>query len=333
MPVNKKIAAAEKLARLIACDILDERPCNRMSGSDADLYAGRLIAEAAQAPLVYTAFDGDHQLFCSHMRQRVISDGGVPVNPDSVLGYKDTVSYRQTKHEVLLDDLSVLRGCDELWVFTDLPIAPVSCVPRLAEGVLVEILYFKRRYPERRVLFCSLTETLMKGAASSLREFPASYDEIVRVLDDDQRDEVLRLANSGTKVDQELRQIKYYLFDPLDYKYARFVRAHGYSEDSCPIVPYLAVRPEDFEPKEQALTLAVIHWAKLMSLASSCVMLPPLDSKRSDSQIVEVLKRVWLRRAPGGKLNVEKWSAFHVPKAKQKDKWAITQRERNQYDN
>src|ERR1700726_964134 len=69
-----------------------------------------VLDRSAGMRLVYTAFDGDHQMMCGQMRRFVLGRGGVPANPDSVLGYKDTVENRVGKRGVLLDDLAILNG-------------------------------------------------------------------------------------------------------------------------------------------------------------------------------------------------------------------------------
>jgi len=330
MDSNQSQESLDSLSKLIACDLVGTRPCKRMQSRELDAYASRLVAEAEKLRIAYTAFDGDHQMFCSHMRKRVIAEGLVPANPDSVLGYKDTVTARQTKEGVLLDDLSVLRGCDELWVFTEIPPA-LDRIRELAEGVLVELLYFLRRYSEKSVRFVRIGTTVLEGSTSALQAFPFSYDETVEALADDQRVDVLRLANSGVEVDRRLRSLTYYLFDPLDYKYGPFVRERGYEKDKCPLVPYLAVHPEDFEKPDTALASALIYWAKLMSLAGSCKKLPSLDASRETSQVVSVLERVWLRLPRSNQIVEESWEHFRVPKASQRGKWAITAKERSAY--
>lgn len=320
----------ESLSGLVAQDMVGVRRGCLPTGRELDAYASRLAAEAEKLKFAYTAFDGDHQMFCSFMRRRVIAQGLVPANPDSVLGYKDTVLARQTKEGVLLDDLSVLRGCDELWVFTETPIL-LERICELAEGVLVELLYFLRRYPDRVVRFVSIESTVLCQVPSELKEFKFCYDEVVEALAADQREDVLRLANRGVEVDRRLRTLTYYLIDPLDYKYARFVREGGYDRDICPLVPYLAVRPEDFLSCESALADAVVHWAKLMKLAGKCVRLPRLDAAREPSQLVSILERVWLRSSGSSKIVEESWESFRVPKANQRERWAITAKERASY--
>lgn len=329
----KKLDKREKvsLSKLVACDLFEKRPCGRVDGLKLDEYAGRLASLATDRKLVYTAFNGDHQMMCSYMRRLVAAHGHVPANPDSILGYKDTLKFRQTKRGVLLDDLSVLRGCDELWIFTEMDL-PIEKVPLLAEGVLVELFYFRRRHPDRAVRVINIADAVFETSKAEAILLEASYEELVAALGGDQRDEILKLSNSGVKVDRELRSINYFISDPLDYKYARFLREHGYATNVCPLIPYLAVRPEDFQDQGTSLIDCLLSWARLMSLASTCTKLPGLDPDRPTSQIVEVMERVWLRKLGSNRIDEGTWTEFHVPKANQGERWAITARERSAYE-
>jgi hypothetical protein len=329
--VNLRKPYLAKLSQLAVSDILGERPCKKLGKDELDALAGAIIKEAESLRFVYTAFDGDHQMFCSLMREAVIANGMVPANPDSVLGYKDTLGFRQSKQGVLLDDLSVLRGCDEIWIFTEHPALPES-ISKLAEGVLVELLYFLKRYPKRTVKFVKLSTLATGQSAPQAAEWALNYEETASFLDDSQRREILMLANSGLETDRRLRTVRYYLHDPLDYKYARFVRSEGYSESEIPLLPQLAVRAEDFADRSIALASVIVHWASLMRLASHCTGLRSLDSSRGPSQIVEVLERVWLRSLGSTSVVEGDWTRYKVPKASQKDRWAITQKERSTYE-
>lgn len=317
----------EKLSLLAISDLVGQRPCERLERIELDTMASQIIQEASRLSFVYTAFDGDHQMFCSQMRQYVRRAGKTPVNPDSVLGYVDTVSFRQSKRGVLLDDLSILRGCDELWVFTDCPCTS-RAIGMLAEGVLIELLFFLKRNPRRPVKFASISKIATGGGDPDPQEWPLGYDETVALLSADQRKEILELANSGSQVDKQLREVRYFLHDPIDYKYARFVRAGAYRPNEVPLVPFLAARVEDAATRAGALAETIIHWAKLMSLASKCTRLPSIDLSREQSQLVEVLERVWLRKTGASQLESGDWGAYKVPKANQKGLWAITAKER-----
>lgn len=332
--INKSLGKRylQKLSMLAASDILSSRPCERVSEGDLDILASKVAEEIEGRNFVYTAFNGDHQIFCNIMREHVATCGLTPINPDSVLGYKDTVSARQTKRGVLLDDLSVLRGCHELWVYTDI-LPNAESISGLAEGVLVELLYFLKRNPTRAVKFISLSDVCSGAERVASVVWEHSYQETKSMLLPDQKEELLGLANSGTKIDAELHDVRYYLLDPLDYKYSRFVREAGYRPvGEVPLVPYLAFRVEDVSDRSIALSQAILHWANLMRLASSCTILPPLDSSREPSQVVELFKRVWLRGRAKKRPVIAHWSEFDVPKAKQGSKWAITEKERKTYE-
>jgi hypothetical protein len=322
---NKSLLA---LSALALGDITPQR--DEIDEKSLDYLADFVNSESQKQKIVYTAFDGDHQMLCGLMRQRALVEGLVPANPDSVLGYKETVEARKTKEKVLLDDLSVLRGCDELWIFTDEEATPASCT-KLAEGVLVELLFFLHRHPSRCVKFLRASDLIESPSNSKPVKWRGTFEEAAHALADDQREEILRLANSGTKVDSRLRSLTYFLFDPLDYKYARFVRANGYKKNIAPIIPYLAVRVEDFGGSDAA-GRALLCWAKLLSLASSLVVLPPLEPSRRHSKICELLRRAWLRRTGSNQPTEGDWVDYHVPKAQQEGKWAITLRERRGFE-
>ena len=113
----------------------------------------------ARYPLVYTAFDGDHFALTPLMRRHCLRHGAIPADPESILGYRDTVENRITKRGVLRDDLAVLRSCDELWIFTDLDPTPQG-LSDLAEGVRVELSFFLRLHPQRAVKVVSVSDLL-----------------------------------------------------------------------------------------------------------------------------------------------------------------------------
>jgi hypothetical protein len=297
---------------------------------DIDKLAAMLADGIRSLPIVYTAFDGDHQTLSPLMRRVVLENNRVPANPDSVLGYKETVEARLTKRGVLLDDLAVLRGCDELWVFTD--IGPdLNGVPTLAEGVLVELMYFLKRRPPGRVFFVSCHEVL-SGEKAVLHQFKGSYEELQSVLADNQRKEILDLANSGTRIDTEIPLLVYHIYDPLDFKYTKFLRARAYTEDerakTAPLIPGLAVEIGDGGEGLVGLGTVVAAWARLIKLAGEAWLLPPMDGNRSPSIISALLERMWLRTNSGRTLRRRSWSTYPIPKARTTRLWAITAKER-----
>jgi hypothetical protein len=292
---------------------------------DLDSACSLVLEQGGQRPIVYTAFDGDHQQLGGHMRTLVLKRGGVPANPDSILGYKDTVLAHLDKRGVLLDDLAVLRGCDELWVFTEWPCEPTS-VRHLAEGVVIELLFFLKRRTPARIQFISPL-ALLRGDPFNPRSYDFSYAETQKALLPSQRAGVMALANSRISIDKELPPVICYITDPLDFKYTRWLRQRAYSDRRAPLVPPLAVDLQDLEPSTNSLDNIVTCWVRLCKLATYAMYLPSMDEHRQPSVIAALFERAWLRTHSADTLQEGKWQDYQIPKAKAGELWPITQHE------
>ncbi|UPT67649.1 MAG: hypothetical protein M0D57_02975 [Sphingobacteriales bacterium JAD_PAG50586_3] len=173
-------------------------------------------------PIVYTAFDGDHFHLMQYLRKYVLNKNKYPANPESILGYKNVVERHQTKYGVLLDDLAILRRCDELWIFT-IPTNSTNEIADLPEGVLVELAFYLRRQPNPKIYFVDILE-LSKNKNAKQKPFKINFDEFKKLLVDSKKDEILALANDNFRVDPDLRKLSFYISDPLDFKYAEWLR-------------------------------------------------------------------------------------------------------------
>lgn len=309
-----------QLSELLNADLdLSARGAHQPS-ADIDRLCAPLARFVEQQSIVYTAFDGDHFHLCGHMRRHVISLGGVPANPESVLGYRDTVMARLTKRGVLLDDITVLSGCDEMCVFTELR-PELASISSLAEGVVTELLFFLKRKPHARIRFVSPV-ALLRSEAPAPQEYPYSYKETHDALHTDQREGILDLANSGNKVDSELRTIAYHIMDPLDFKYAQWLRSHGYNEHQVPLIPGLAIDVGD-APSGQI----VAAWATLLRLAHRAATFPMMDPRRTPSTIATLLELLWLRIHGAGTISRYTWTDYPIPKAQLGNRWPLTKHE------
>lgn len=277
--------------------------------------------------LVYTAFDGDHFQLCSHMRRHVISRGFIPANPESILGYKDVVTAHWEKREVLRDDLSILAGCDELWVFTEQPPTPLG-VAELAEGVAIEILFFLSRMPRPKVRFVSPLALLDSGLSEPVN-LQATFEDVLSAIPG----QAASLLGFLEQV-APLRPLSYYIHDPLDFKYADWFRADAYSRRVVPLVPGLALSLMEVEsavchwPEADPLCLALVAWAKLSWLARQAWRLPSLEPDRTPSFVAAVLESVFERRNGTGSVETRMWEQFPIPKVHSRASWALTEKER-----
>lgn len=321
----------ERAGELFCRDInLDWR--QRKLSPESDEILASLIAEfdteKSNFPLVYTAFDGDHQELGALMRQTVLKHNKIPVNPDSVLGYKETLEARYNKSQVLRDDLAVLRGCKELWVFTDYTPSPEG-ISNLAEGILVEICFFLKRWPGRSIKFISL-EDLIKGKEARPTDLKTSFKDFTHSLPPG-CEELVALANGGVLADSKIPSLIYFIIDPLDYKYSRFVRQDGYinkNKKTAPLVPNLAVDITDSGTGASSIGRIVFCWMKLMELATECIMYPSMETRGHDSEIAHLLECAWHRGRNGAKFEYNKWDSHKIPKHQLNDSWPISSNEK-----
>ena len=315
-----------RLGEAVSADLnIEQRHAKSTPQVDLDSICAAVLAISHDQPIIYTAFDGDHFALCGHMRSFVLRNGCIPANPESILGYKNAVDKRLTKEGVLRDDLSVLRGCDQLWVFTEQE-ARIESLQSLAEGVVVEILFFIKRHETPSVYFVSPL-ALLRGEQPSLRSFAYSYSDCNEALHSDQRAGILHLANSGMRVDQQLASLAYHIYDPLDCKYADWLREKGYGDKRVPLVPSLAVPLVDLECNPIALGRIFAAWIKLIRIATYCYVLPPMDPERQPSLIATISKRAWLRTYSSETLKEKQWADYTIPKAITGSRWPLTKKE------
>lgn len=255
------------------------------------------------------------------MRSSVLAHGKVPANPESILGYRETVTANQTKKGVLADDLSVLRGCDELWVFTDFKPNEIN-IPQLAEGVLVELLYFLMHRSPNAVQFIPVAG-LFSGVSKPL-PFPFSYDKTVSLLAKRQGEMLLRVIETSTEKTRADRQLAYHIVDPLDFKYSHWLRPEAYKQGFAPVIPSLAVEIRDAWPSKRAVAQVFIAWLKLMELASCAWLYPSLDRSNAFSRVTYLMESHWRCSRSKFNLSQKSWSDYSIPKAVDPAGWSLT---------
>lgn len=298
------------------------------------------VALAAQLasvtmPIVYTAFDGDHFALMSQMRSCVLANGKVPANPESIIGYRDSYLARHGKRGILMDDLSIVQQCDEFWLFSDASPNPSAITETLAEGALIELLWFLRTRGER----CPVVRIVSIGAlltrSQEFTEYSYSYEETIAALSADQ-EEIKEFLASVDHGDEHLRQVVAVLHDPLDSKYGHWLRALTHTKDNkVPLVLSLAIDFGDVSASLGDAEAAHGHfvllaaWSSLLRMADELIVLPPSDESLRLSIIVEVLKATWSVRGKSGEIGKREWNYYEVPKSVHGTAWSITTREGN----
>lgn len=321
-----------ELSRLLVADMtIHGDRGSRLGDEDYGRLVTSLKKYVEQSSLVYTAFDGDHFELACLMRKAVLAHNKVPVNPDSVLNYYLTVRAHSNKRDVLVDDLSILKSCTELWVFTEVEAKPES-ISQLAEGVLIELLFFKKRHEDLPVYFVNPIE-LMTCSKPNLQQFAASFQECKDSLLPDQL-EVCEMANGNYTIDSELRKVLYFIADPLDCKYVDWSRTWSFAhldgnpkKSHVPLAPWTTTRIGDLESTAHDLGKIVASWAVLMRLADHCYLTKPMTRNCNHPKTMVLFRKLWSILHPGVDSEKIYWRQLGVPKAKQGKKWPITTKE------
>lgn len=279
------------------------------------------LDEVAQAlvlghkyPLVYTAFDGDHFILTPAMRIYCLKRQKVPANPESILGYRDTLVQRGSKRGVLLDDLSVLNRCDELWVFTDLECS-LQTIHQLADGVLVELLYFLAVCPGKPVRFISATG-LATGDEPDARECLLEYLDVVQSIRCHGGDSLVNFVEEIVGGEIGLPKVTYVVLDPRDSKYMHFVRPFALSLGIVAIVPGLAIEHSDAviidQGKHHELACLLVSWTRLIWLADEMWTIAPMDGE-CWSETARTLVKAWsLINSKAHRVDIS-WDAVRIP--------------------
>lgn len=274
--------------------------------------------------LVYTAFDGDHFALVPFMRQHVLRNGRVPISPESVIGYKDSVDAYQDKKGVLRADLAILNKCDDLWIYTDLPAHPES-IPRLAEGAVIELLWHVRRNFER-----GIRPSVQFVSIAQLATRPVSQVNPVRVelshgfVNDAVERSLPELLTFVGSVEAEgLPPVALLLHDPLDTKYADWLRAESHRKGWVPVVPALAIELGDGYGSRPLIPV-LRAWMQLSRIADEYWLFDSINSL-PEAAFVAVMRQAL--DGLGKPAYAHDWSEFAVPKAKFGSDWPLTGRE------
>jgi hypothetical protein len=285
-----------------------------------------ILQEASSRPLVFTSFDGDHQHLCGLMRSCLLGRGAVPANADSILGYREAVVARSQKEHVLWDDLAILHRCNELWVFTDVPPEP-EAITTLCEGMVIEILYFLRM-GGKPVRFVA-TGPLLRAGACQPQSYTFSYAETAKALDAHAWAGALDLVARAAIGGLPFPPIVYHLTDPLDFKYAHWLRSYCYGLGPIPLVAGLAVELADDCVSGPSVGNAVVSWVRLMDLADEAWRIGTLEQKRRPSAVMSLLEQLWKDR--DRPLKARQWIDYGIPKAVDPFAWPITANEKDEW--
>jgi hypothetical protein len=275
-------------------------------------------------PLVYTAFDGDHFALTNQMRIYCIKRELIPVHPESILGYYETLTARLTKLGVLRDDLALLQKCDQIMIFSDL--APeLDSLNEMAEGVLVELCFFMLLNGGGGVSFVPLIPILHHDERDPIA-VNWSISDVLNALDPHLRHDILEfLGGESLSIIQSIPAVAYAITDVLDSKYYRWIRPYTMREfDIVTVVPGLAVDVSDCLSTRGGMSCLLVSWIHLMKLTSRAFVFDPMNKQHGIGNVQELLGRCWDARANRGLLCELTWGQLAIPKAILGDAWPIS---------
>ncbi len=222
-------------------------------------------------PIVYTAFDGDYLTHINMMQEYVIMTGKIPLNPEHSLGYYiSTTSHNYKKSEVLKDCLSLVRICDEIWIFVN---GDNENIPweQLPEGVIIELILWC--YIGNHTIRVLCLEKILKSFQSGLSTYRGiernvSIANISASFEKSHFDEMEEYIK---KVMLYLRPVVLVDIKDVDFKYADWIRIKAYNTKMVPLIPQNIIpkwlylrnsRSNDYENDLDTLLLATkLIWA------------------------------------------------------------------------
>jgi hypothetical protein len=214
-----------------------------------------------------------------------------------------------------LEDVSLLRKCDQIWIFNDLENTVRNNLP-IPEGALYELLFARLFRPDIEV-FTVNPEQLYTGEITPRR---FSLDDVDLLSD---RSSVQEITANLRASFSRLPRVRYYYYDPLDFKYAEWLRSFNEIPSTSPLDPMLSVRLRD---GKQSLGEVGQSWLTLLRLADEICHVSTLHEQDGVSlwcSLVEEAYRVCFN-LPYHELS---WSELQVPKALLGSKWPVTTRE------
>lgn len=275
-------------------------------------------------PLVYTAFDGDHFALAAEMRRYTLANGGVPVNPESVLGYFETVEARLSKRNVLLDDLALLRRCDQLWIFSDAP-QSLGGLPKLSEGVLIELCFFLIAHPTAEVRMVPITPLLRREKPDSC-VVEWTIEEVLSSLDPGLSGDILTfIGGHSLEVTRDIPPCVFAMPEVVDAKHYGWIRKYALRRNLVAVIPGMAVDLSDTYSASDELGCLLVSWVHLMSLCDRAWLVAPMDSERGMGAIQRTMESYW-RLCQKGRIKRVTWREMTVPKAVYGSHWSVSRR-------
>ena len=276
-------------------------------------------------PLAYTSFDGDYMPFLSNMLTYTMTNGYLPINPESALGYYvSTTTHQGNKIQVMKDCLCMELLCDEMWVFS-----PVN--GHMPEGVVAEIMAWENH----------------RGTSIRIIPFFNNYRVVVEILDryvmspleisyylegrdqNDIEDIRNKLFGSGSIIPSP----SYVVANFYNYKHIDWARSHCYQQSVCPVSPQNII-PYFLYTRDNKSDFELSYIIDRLTLLDKCKELlwftntKNLDNELETLDVFSCTELLYWYTVHGSEsIKIVDWSVAGVPKYQENGNWALTRTE------
>lgn len=282
-------------------------------------------------PLAYTSFDGDYMPFLSNMLTYTMTNGYLPINPESALGYYvSTTTHQGNKIQVMKDCLCVELLCDEMWVFS-----PVN--GHMPEGVVAEIMAWENHKGTsiRIIPFFSdyRVDVEISKPDRVLDRYVIPPLEISRYLKDCNQNDIEDIRNKLFAPEAIIPSPAYVVANFYNYKHIDWARSYCYQQSVCPVSPQNII-PYFLYTRDNKGDFELSYMVDRLTLMDKCKELlwftntKNLDNELETLDVFSCTELLYWYTVYGPEsIKIVDWSIAGVPKYQDNSNWALTRTE------
>lgn len=282
-------------------------------------------------PLAYTSFDGDYMHFLSNMLTYAMTNGYLPINPESALGYYvSTTTHQGNKIQVMKDCLCVELLCDEMWVFS-----PVN--GHMPEGVVAEIMAWENHKGTsiRIIPFFNdyRVDVEISKPDRALDRYVMPPLEISCYLKDRNQNDIEDIRNKLFGSESIIPSPSYVVANFYNYKHIDWARSYCYQQSVCPVSPQNII-PYFLYTRDNKGDFELSYMIDRLTLMDKCKELlwftntKNLDNELETLDVFSCTELLYWYEVHGPEsIKIVDWSIAGVPKYQDNSKWALTRTE------
>lgn len=282
-------------------------------------------------PLAYTSFDGDYMPFLSNMLTYTMTNGYLPINPESALGYYvSTTTHQGNKIQVMKDCLCVELLCDEMWVFS-----PIN--GHMPEGVVAEIMAWEDHKGTSIKIIPFFNDYRVDMEISKpdrmLDRYVMSPLDISCYLKDRNQNDLEDIRNKLFEPETIIPSPSYVVANFYNYKHIDWARSYCYQQGVCPVSPQNII-PYFLYTRDNKGDFELSYMIDRLTLMDKCKELlwftntKNLDNELETLDVFSCTELLYWYTVHGSEsIKIVDWSIAGVPKYQDNSNWALTRTE------